>query len=59
MRPLAFVMCFMLSGCIGPVAKYGSPARPALYETRGTGVNIGNKPQVSEMREIRGEVYIY
>lgn len=59
MRLLAIVSCFMLSGCFGPVARYNSPALPAIYDTSGYGVNIGENPRVSEMREIRRELYIY
>ena len=49
----------MLSGCFGPVAGYNSAALPAMYDTRGTTVNMGTNPRVTEMREIRGELYIY
>lgn len=58
MRLLALVSCLTLSGCFGPVAKYSTNPN-SLYSVERGGVNVGSNPQVSEMRVIRGELYIY
>lgn len=59
MRLLAIAFCLIISGCIGPHARYNSPALTSVYSTVNGGVNAGNNPRVTEMHHIKGELYIY
>ena len=59
MRLLAIAFCLIVSGCIGPHAGYNSSALPSVYSQANGGVNVGHNPRVTEMHNIKGELYIY
>lgn len=56
MRLLVMLICFSLSAC---AVQRPSVNQNALYSTQRGAVNIGSNPQVTEMRMIRGELWIY
>lgn len=59
MRILAIGVCFILAGCAAPVSKPTATKKQQLITIKGDGVNLGNKPQVTEMHYIQGHLYIY
>lgn len=55
MRVLTIICCLMLMGCVHE----SKLAKDPLWSIKGEGVNTGHNPPVTEMHEIKGELYIY